>query len=53
MDEGDDMPSHFMWHNWEACTDKHLHFGKDCVFLDHCHQGRSLEGGYVFDPDQD
>ena len=24
--------------NWEACTDKHLHFGKECPFLPACHE---------------
>ena len=27
-----------LWRNWEACTDKHLHFGKECVFVPACHQ---------------
>ena len=37
--------------NWEACTDKHLHFGKDCQFLAFCHQG-AREGTYeLLNPD--
>src|SRR5439155_9041977 len=29
------------WMNFEACTDRHLHFGRDCVFMPACH---SLNG---------
>jgi len=29
------------WMNFEACTDRHLHFGKECQFLPACH---SLNG---------
>ena len=25
------------WHNWTACSDKHLHYGKRCVFFEACH----------------
>lgn len=23
--------------NWEACSDRHLHYGKECVFMPACH----------------
>lgn len=26
-----------MWHNWTACTDRHLHYGKECEFMPACH----------------
>ena len=26
------------WHNWEACTDRHLFYGKECEFVPGCHQ---------------
>ena len=26
-----------LWHNWKACSDKHLHYGKRCVFFEACH----------------
>ena len=26
------------WHNWEACSDRHLHFGKECVYMPACHE---------------
>ena len=25
------------WHNWKACTDRHLHYGKACELWDSCH----------------
>lgn len=25
------------WHNWAACTDRHLHYGKECQFMAACH----------------
>ena len=25
------------WHNWTACSDKHLHYGRRCVFFEACH----------------
>ena len=27
----------FTWHNWEACSDRHLHYGKECVMVPACH----------------
>ena len=27
-----------LYMNWEACTDRHLHFGKECPFMPACHQ---------------
>ena len=27
-----------LWHNWEACTDRHLHYGKECQFMSACHE---------------
>jgi len=26
------------WHNWEACTDRHLHYGRECKFMSACHE---------------
>lgn len=31
-------PSSAPWHNWEACSDRHLHYGKECVFFAACHE---------------
>lgn len=25
------------WHNWMACTDRHLFYGKECEFMSACH----------------
>ena len=35
------------WRNWEACTDKHLHFGKECVFVPACHQLNGQESRFT------
>ena len=26
------------WHNWEACTDRHLFYGKSCPMYEGCHK---------------
>lgn len=31
------LPELSPWHNWKACTDKHLHYGKQCQFFEACH----------------
>ena len=31
------MGDGFMWHNWKACSDKHLHYGQRCPFYEGCH----------------
>ena len=37
------------WHeNWVACSDKHLHYGKECIFVPACHSlcgNETLFGG--------
>ena len=33
-----------LWHNWAACSDKHLHFGKRCQFFEACHTFMGNEG---------
>ena len=35
--EGAALPGSAPWHNWEACSDRHLHYGKECVFVPLCH----------------
>ena len=27
-----------IWHNWEACSDRHLHFGRECLYFPACHE---------------
>ena len=41
-----------VWHNWEACTDRHLHFGKECQFLPACHElnGEEAQFGGLYRP---
>jgi len=51
------MMNHEPWMNMEACTDRHLHFGKECQFIPACHDlvgNESLfEGVYKLREGQD
>ena len=35
---GDDHNAQARWHNWEACSDRHLHFGRECIYIPACHE---------------
>lgn len=35
------------WHNWEACSDRHLHYGKECQFVPACHLLHGNEERYL------
>ena len=48
LDECFGNPISPLWHNWEACTDRHLFYGKECPFVTACHElsgDESLFGG--------
>ena len=37
MDPRNSRATCLPWHNWEACSDRHLHYGKECQFVPACH----------------